>query len=1095
MQVKRLFVIITVLFSLLFPNFAHTQQRERPIVRLVYFLPRDRQPQPNINAKMDRLIKDVQQFYEKQMENRGFGRKTFQFETDAHGNAVVYHINGRFDDTYYHDVSDVAWKEINEQFDQSRDVYLTALDISAELIGTGENDPVCGIGWGSIHGGGALIPASGHCFNISTAAHELGHAFGLFHDFRNNTYLMAYGVQNTLSQCTAEWLDAHRAFNTSQITSDTLTTIEMLPPRLGSPPNAIHLRFKVTDPDGIHQVQLLTETLRGPVKGFPELIACKHLSRNPSLTVDFVTTFLSPGNKSVFLRVIDVHGNFTESQAFPIDITTLLPPPRVVSISDPNLAAAIQQEIGNSITTHTLLNLTRLDVPNRGIKNLTGLEHAHNLRKLNLGDEYVDGERDINSNAISDVSSLSGLTQLAELQLSDNSISDISPLAELKQLTYLNIGGNSISDISPLAELKQLTDVFLWSNSISDISPLAELKQLTVLNIRGNSISDISPLTELKQLTALEIGGNSISDISPLTELKQLTALEIGGSGISDISPLAELKQLTDVFLWNNSISDISPLAELKQLTALKIGSNSISDVSPIVGLNLTGKVWDSTGLDLRWNPLSYASVNIHIPAMQAKGIEVKFDNRTHPALLKISGEAQVGAAGTALPAPFVVEFRNERGKHRRGVSVTFAITAGGGQLSATTATTNAVGRARTTLTLGRTPGTNTVRATVNGIQSFVTFKAITGDPPLYWIDAANSTLHRRMGTTVVNLVPSVRSATSLALDLAGGKFYWTERINNRTGNIRCADLDGSNVQLMKALTSLPLGIAVDATNHKLYLTNAWGKVQRLSVDGSNFQPNLITDLEAPKDIAVDGANGKIYWTERTSSSTGRIQRADLDGSNVELVKALTSVPGGIAVDPANGKLYVTNTSGKIQRLNVDGSNFHPNLITGLDAPQDVAVDIAGGKLYWTEAGRILRADLNGENIEDVVTGLGTPASIVLSIVPAEPVIAAAPAVLTVLPEATGLLPNYPNPFNPETWIPYQLAVPSNVTLHIYSVKGALVRTLAVGHQPAGTYHSRSRAAYWNGRNEQGEKVASGIYFYTLSSGEFSTTRKLLIRK
>ena len=108
----------------------------RPIVRLIYFRPRDRQPQPDIEAKMDRLIKDVQKFYADEMERHGFGRKTFQFETDANGNAVVYHINGRSDDRYYHDVSSVAWQETNAQFDSSRSIFLTALDVSSEMIGS-----------------------------------------------------------------------------------------------------------------------------------------------------------------------------------------------------------------------------------------------------------------------------------------------------------------------------------------------------------------------------------------------------------------------------------------------------------------------------------------------------------------------------------------------------------------------------------------------------------------------------------------------------------------------------------------------------------------------------------------------------------------------------------------------------------------------------------------------------------------------------------------------------------------------------------------------------------------------------------------------
>ena len=101
----------------------------------------------------------------------------------------------------------------------------------------------------------------------------------------------------------------------------------------------------------------------------------------------------------------------------------------------------------------------------------------------------------------------------------------------------------------------------------------------------------------------------------------------------------------------------------------------------------------------------------------------------------------------------------------------------------------------------------------------------------------------------------------------------------------------------------------------------------------------------------------------------------------------------------------------------------------------------------------------------------------------------------SLIPEETALLRNYPNPFNPETWIPYQLAESAEVTLTIYDMNGQLIRRLAVGHQAAGMYQSRSRAVYWDGRNQLGESVASGLYFYTLTAGEFSATRRMLILK
>ena len=101
----------------------------------------------------------------------------------------------------------------------------------------------------------------------------------------------------------------------------------------------------------------------------------------------------------------------------------------------------------------------------------------------------------------------------------------------------------------------------------------------------------------------------------------------------------------------------------------------------------------------------------------------------------------------------------------------------------------------------------------------------------------------------------------------------------------------------------------------------------------------------------------------------------------------------------------------------------------------------------------------------------------------------------SLIPEETALLANYPNPFNPETWIPYQLAESAEVTLTIYDINGEMVRRLALGHQTAGIYHSRSRAVYWDGRNQLGESVVSGLYFYTLAAGEFTATRRMLILK
>jgi hypothetical protein len=100
-----------------------------------------------------------------------------------------------------------------------------------------------------------------------------------------------------------------------------------------------------------------------------------------------------------------------------------------------------------------------------------------------------------------------------------------------------------------------------------------------------------------------------------------------------------------------------------------------------------------------------------------------------------------------------------------------------------------------------------------------------------------------------------------------------------------------------------------------------------------------------------------------------------------------------------------------------------------------------------------------------------------------------------VAPERSALLQNYPNPFNPETWIPYQLHEASEVVIRIHNVTGELVREIKLGYKPAGQYTTQDRSAYWNGRNEAGEHVSSGVYFYNIQAGKYSSTMKMIVTK
>lgn len=418
-------------------------------VRLIYFLPNDRSPQPDIDAKLDKLIKNIQQIYASQMEYHGFGRKTFKFETDATGKAVVHHVKGKFRDAYYQKQSGKVWNEIDKQFDTYNNIYLAALDSSVELL----DGYACGFGGPrGDFGGTVLIPASGSCFyDIAVTVHELGHAFGLAHDYRNNLkpWVDLYSNEPmTTSFCATQWLDVHRYFNTYKIDTNQPTIIQMASPTREATNNGIRFQFNVTDPDGLHQAQfLIRESHESP---FPKLHDFKALNGEKS-TVEFVTTQLTPKTTAVWFRAIDKRGYYTE-QAFPITMKPLLPPPKIVSIPDANLAAAIRKAVGLSAEDP----ITQLDM-------------------LNLFGLNPHGIFEVSDQQISDLTGIESATNLMGLNLSKNQISDIRPLTKMTNLRFLKIDRNQITDIKPLTEMTNLKELSLAQNPIEDMSPIHAL--------------------------------------------------------------------------------------------------------------------------------------------------------------------------------------------------------------------------------------------------------------------------------------------------------------------------------------------------------------------------------------------------------------------------------------------------------------------------------------------------------------------------------------------------------------------------------------------------------------------------------------------
>lgn len=562
MRTKLYFVITLLAFLALtaLPNSFAQEILNQQSVRLIYFLPNDRPARPEQVAALRQLIKNVQAFYADEMERHGFGRKTFRVETDKDGEPLVHHVDGKFTDVHYQiHTPHKVWTEIKERFDTPQHVYFCAIDLSTERIGTSNiRDPEgesCGDGSEAWPGGGRelIIPASGDCFNLQLAAHELGHGFGLEHDFRYDAYIMSYGWnRHQLSKCAAGWLDAHPCFNASENITNPDAIIQMPVPTAA--PNGIRLRFEVNNPERLHQAQLLIPTTSIDPAPYFKLDGC-HFFEAENNTIEFLSAELfEVSQDEVALHVIDKHGH-TTWQTFSIDIAPILPSPTFVSIPDPNLASTLRRALELAedarIPERNLHRLTELDARKRKIKDLTGLEHAVRLRRLELRE-----------NQILDISPLANLKNLESLILDQNEVRDITPLANMTQLTWLLIGGNPISDFTPLTNLIQLEGLAIWNSNLSDITPLANMTQLKHLWLDRNKIDDITALSKMTKLEGLWLRYNQIPNVSPLTNLTNLQELHLQGNLIKNREPLlAMLRRNPDIKIYLKEGGDPLPVS------------------------------------------------------------------------------------------------------------------------------------------------------------------------------------------------------------------------------------------------------------------------------------------------------------------------------------------------------------------------------------------------------------------------------------------------------------------------------------------------------------------------------------------------------
>ncbi len=809
------------------------------------------------------------------------------------------------------------------------------------------------------------------------------------------------------------------------------------------------------------------------------------------------------------------------------------PPGTVVRIPDPNLRAVIAESLGkspnDSITVEEMGQLTRFKrydtALDRGIEDLTGLQFATNLEDLVLGWWGHDG------NQVSDLSPIAGLTKLRRLNLLNNPISDLSPLRDLTNLTELHLNDTLVSDLSPLSGLTNLTSLNIHPTLATNLSPLAGLINLRSIAFSNKNLSDISPLAGLINLESIFCWGHAISDLSALRGLTKLEHIDFCGGNISDLTPIAGLTGLKKLYLGNEKVADLSPIAGLTGLTHLQLEDNQLTDISALVGLT-----------NLEWLNVARNKIADFSP----------LDGIREDLKLVWHGNPGFPKGGPKIEGPWLwVVLPETAGETLKNTD--FLSEASGGAITETMIAThgaiegNPVGDS--VWTSHRLPPTgqdnildmlgHEIRyGTVYGSVSLhspreqQTTMFVGGDRGArVWLNGdliyERLTWHHNEKYTDFSPVTlqQGRNVLLVAVHTRGNGFFGFEPGTEYTVS--------TGVGYTFSQTPIHVGDTFTLDIRAENISNLAGWQFDLDFDPTTLEAVSVTEgdfLQAGgvstffHGGSIDNAVGKI-----TGLSAARISTQGVSGTGTLLQVTFKAKVAGETQLTMQNFQFASAAGDSIPAgpheiyLTVEG-----RLATG-DVNGDGIISILDMVLIVRQLGQSVPpnspVDLNGDGVVSILdlvrVAQGIAGSSAAPPIGAESVDAAmieswlAQARLeddgslvfkqgiemlenllaSMIPEETALLRNYPNPFNPETWIPYQLATPAEVTLTIYDMNGQLVRRLAVGHQAAGMYQSRTRAAYWDGRNQLGEPVASGLYFYSLTAAEFSETRRMLILK
>ena len=827
-----------------------------------------------------------------------------------------------------------------------------------------------------------------------------------------------------------------------------------------------------------------------------------------------------------------------------------LPRFRWIGFGDDRLVSALPSLKG-------LKNLRRLDINNCSISDLTPLAELTQLEWLSLINNQISDisllanlksleHLNLDANVIKDVSPLAKLTQLEVLYLENNQISDVSPLAGLTNLERLDLRNNAVSDFSPLEGLPEETLVRMEGNPGSI---LVRGKR----KIEGPWLWMIAPTGERGGANAATSGIDFLSQMSggAVTELKIATNGATEGNPVgSKVWTIGELSPTGGNNLNNMANATGLGVGDIDNHVAygsVALNSPREQNTTMLVGSDDAVKVWLNGEL-VHYNPIDRGASDFQeqLPVTLKEGMNILlvavyeqggswsgffgFETGTEYTVLLPSSRFSFSTAATQVKVggTFTVQLKAENISDLAGwqsdvvfdpavlkvnnVSEGSFLKQGGGRTHFLKGTIDN--------TKGRITGIGSARISEGAASGEGTLLSVT------FTAKANG-----------------ESRLSLRKFQAGSSTG--DAISSRPPDIIIAVGDPSPLDVSDG----PFSLSTDVTPVRLGDTfNLLLKAEDVT-DLAGWQTDIAFDSDVLEAVKV--SEGDFLKAE--GGDTFFLQ-GTIDNTAGEVTK-LSSARFGSGVSGTGTLLLVSFTAKTTGDTRVTFSDFFagsssrqeissdvPEIVITVEAGAFLASDVNRDGLvnvldlilvsqyFGEDASANPQFDVNGDgtiNVLDMIvvaqdlgesTAAGAPSDVVIANLALDPAmvqawIAQAAAkddgsiafrqgienlqrlLAALLPEKTALLPNYPNPFNPETWIPYHLAEPADVTLRIYATDGVLVRMLALGHQAAGIYESRTRAAYWDGKNGVGEPVASGVYFYTLTAGDFMTTRKMLIRK